>query len=502
MKIRNRLLYLLLPPLIAFVALSAVFFYYQWRNEILATFRIRLEAVVATAAKGINGQNVASLFRKRIDGSISKQPLFLQLEHQLRAIAQAAAIDSLFIASIEDVKPGERVLLDEPASGDNPVYEGTNSSLAHRQVYLIDVTPPHREERSVGSYDFSESEEHLIYYNRQPMVTPAYTARYGGERVITAYAPILDDKDSVVALIGADVSMASVDKKLQRALFSLIASALATVVLVSLSVFFAANKISQPVQKLKNAALDIAAGEYDTSITVTEPQEIAELANTLNTMSACLKENIERLRQNATARERLLGEYECALLLQKRMFQKACEGLDDPHLLLQGLCSDVAPQPHGIYVTWEKNASGNLSIIFYESMQQGFDSLYNLLQGSEKQNAAKLQMNFNWIENSLNYTLHGMPMPMIWTKSRLLTLAEAGNPFFFEKGDVVIAVSNAWHTLFSNENDLQKWLLPLLTHFGQESFPLFTKMAQKEITFQCDHSHLDKDFFVLIIRLL
>jgi HAMP domain-containing protein len=309
----------------------------------------------------------------------------------------------------------------------------------------------------------------------------------------------MNEKGSVVALVGADVSMASVDQKLQRALFSLIGSALATVFLLSLSVFLAAHKISQPVQQLKNAALNIAAGDYGTTVAVTEPLEIAELANTLNTMSACLKEHIERLRQNATTRERLLGEYECALLLQKRMFEGACEKFIHPHMRLYGLHSEVAAQPHGVYVTW-KQGEHHVELSFTESLEVGFDSLYHLLQ-VHKPDTHQVQLQLHWPERRIRYACQGMLFPMLWSARQIIPLDLSEGEVTFQSGDIILVVSTAWQELFVHAEVMHRWLQRFLIHFGQEEADLFLNVARKEIAFLCDRSHLDKDLFLLCARL-
>jgi HAMP domain-containing protein len=497
-NIRNRLLYLLLPPLITFVAITTFFFYYQWRKEILATFKARLEAVVVTAARGISPQDTRWLFDNRQQ---EQAPLFIQIQQQLRSIAQAAAIESLFITTIEAVKPGEPVLLNLPVDTNNPTYMGSEHVLAHRQVYLIDVTATATNERAPGSYDFSETEEQLVYYTRRPLVTAIYTAKQGEERLISAYAPLFDENNNVIALLGADVSMLDVDQKLKRALVSLIGSALATIFLVSLSVWIAANKISRPVQKLKDAALNIAAGEYGVAIPeVAEPLEIAELANTLNTMSACLKEHIERLEQNATTRERLFGEYECALLLQRRMFDNACEQFKNARLYVQGIRSHAATQPHGVYFYTDTPSAHELVLYFCENDSLGFDGLYQLIQAPTHV-AMAMHVHFNWDTSVLNYVCKHLPPPIIWSKGQVLCLTDTFGEHTFQKGDILFLTGGMLRELFLHDESFYVWLKRLFKNFDGDDFDLFTVMVEREIALLSNQHHLERDIFVVCAKL-
>lgn len=497
MNIRNRLLYLLLPPLIAFAALTMLFFYYQWRQEILETFKARLEAVVETTVQGLQQKKIQWLLARYSDKEALSDPVYKQLKQQLREIARTTAIDSLFIVKVEAVSPGEPVLLDQHHSEENPLNEG-QKALAFRQVYLLDVTPTKEHERTPNSYDFSESDEHLIYLSKQPLITPVYTARLHPERLISAYAPILDEKNNVLALVGADVSMSSVDKKLQNALVSLVISACAIVILVSLSVLAAANKISKPVQRLKEGALNIAAGEYDTTVEVKEPLEIAELAHTMNTMSACLKEQFQRLEQSAATRERLFGEYECALLLQKKMFLGVCETFSHPHLQLQGLCTSSASQPHGVYV--ELSCLDLLRIDFLEDPRFGFESLFSLLK--EPLSApTSFNLVLDWEKGLLRYSFRDHFPPLLWSANKLTPLDDNESEVALPDGAIVILTGLGAMPVFKTVRELSLWLERPLKHFASEDFTLLTEMLHKELSLLCQRSYLEWDLFFLVVRI-
>lgn len=117
----------------------------------------------------------------------------------------------------------------------------------------------------------------------------------------------------------------------------LLAISAAAIILLSviLIVFLVADHMSQMVRKLNQAALEIAAGNYETDIQVEGPKEIIELAHTLRTMSECLVEQMSRLRETSLIRERMYGEYECSLLLQYYMLEKVIEEFHHSHVRLR-----------------------------------------------------------------------------------------------------------------------------------------------------------------------
>ncbi|EKE08475.1 MAG: hypothetical protein ACD_17C00149G0003, partial [uncultured bacterium] len=143
---------------------------------------------------------------------------------------------------------------------------------------------------------------------KQLHITPIYKAK-DGNKVMTGFAPIHDSNGHISGLMAADINVSLIDNKFHESLYLILICAGVTILIVVATLFVIANKISIPVARLNNSALAIAAGQYGESIPVRGPKEIVELANTLNTMSECLHENINRLKDNSFLRERMYGEY-------------------------------------------------------------------------------------------------------------------------------------------------------------------------------------------------
>lgn len=501
MTIRSRLLRLLLPPLIAFVTLIALFFYLNWKKEIVTGFTTQLNTIVSSVSQNISGSDITWLKDHQGDADFTQQPKFQRIYKKLLSAAESLPIRNLFIINIEEVKKGEPVLLDASISSDNPKYDGKDKSLAHRQVYIMEANSTSNEDNEQPSkpkYDFSESNEQSVYYTKEPMVSQEYISRKNKEHLITGYAPLLNDQGTVQALVGADISMSEIDSKLKGALLIILASAIATISLVVLSVLVSANKISEPVQKLKNAAVDIAAGNYDSPIEVDGPSEIVELSNTLNTMSECLKENIDRLKQNAAAREHLMGEYECAVLLQERMFQRDLEQFSHPQLRIRGINTHTAMQPKGVLVNLSLINEHEVTFTFREAKEKGFEGIYRLLNEHYELNS--LNVSFFLASNTATYQQNPQLPLFLWSKDQGVFLNEEVGEITWNSGDTLIAYSEGLSKLFSTRDLFEKWFSRVLRHFSQEDFDMYILMLDQEVTFLCDNHHIDQDIFIVCIQ--
>src|SRR3990167_5144936 len=169
-------------------------------------------------------------------------------------------------------------------------------------------------QRELGITDFyfiPAGSPEIDSISKEVHITPIYQD-IDGKRM-TGYAPILDPSGHFTGLVAADIHVDLIDQKFHESLYLIFFSAGLTLLIMVGMLYVIANRISRPVQKLNNSALAIAAGQYGESIQVSGPREIAELANTLNTMSECLHENINRLKENSLLRERMYGEYECSM---------------------------------------------------------------------------------------------------------------------------------------------------------------------------------------------
>lgn len=512
MSIRSRLLAWLLPTLATFVALIAFFFYWNWYHDIITNFKEHLQSIVVSTAELMEPEDIRWIQQHRFDKDLTNQKVYGKIFERLTRIEEKLPITDLYVVSVEPVRKGETVLLNQPLSATNPIYDGTDKSLAYRQVYLLDVRSPHgsgvipeelaKQLHQPGEYDFSESQEHTVYFTKEPLITPIYEARETRQRLMTAYAPIIDSSGHVVALAAADVGLKMIDSQLNRALGIILLSAAITMLLVAMSVIFIANRINRPVQKLKNAALAIAAGEYGETIKVEGPKEIVELANTFNTMSECLEEHITRLRESSLIRERLYGEYECLQMLQNQMLQQAAHHFQNPWLSLKLIKVQASKPAFGAWLKIQELADHNVNITLTEALEEGFLGVYDLLSKASKESKhfPALEVRFQAKDKSIEWTENEMSAPLVWSSQKKQFVNFLQKKSLLQLGDFVFLFNRGFARQFQEHRSIQEWFNKVLRHFGHDSLEAFTTMLTTELNYLANKQVTDQDMVVIFIK--
>lgn len=506
MTIRSKLLLLLLPTLTAIVCLIALFFYFNWSRDILDSFKSRLQSIVIASAQTIQPQEVDWIKQHLKDKDLDHSDQYESYRQQLAQLRQKLPIVNLYVVQIEPVKEGEAVLLDRPIDDSNRLYEGRNQDNAFRQVFLLDVGEGQSNPSiAPGTFDFSETDEHQVYFTKKAFVTPIYETRKTHERFMSAYAPILDSQGEVQALIGADVSVKEIDDKLQNALLMILIGTLLTILLIFISVFFIADRISQPVQQLNQAALDIAAGNYEANIHVEGPREIVELANTLNVMSECLVEHMSRLKESSLIRERMYGEYECALLLQYYMLRKVVEDFDHPYYQIQLTGVNLSKLSKGLLLKTDTSSMAELKLALIEAKKPDFASLYELNQAaylpfSELEDYAFIDCHLTTKNFSFQYALSHFPTPLFWSMSEQKFIKTATDKITLAPSDIVFLYNTNLAEQFKSIDQLEAWLGKVLRHFSNQGLETIHTMLDRELSFIARKEHLQNNFQILSLQ--
>lgn len=493
MTIRSRLLFLLLPTLILFIVLIFLFFFYNWNSEITANFRSNLKSIVVTTAELVNPEEISWIDAHRSDPDLPNSTIYKKTLKTFKDLKDKLPIVSLYIVRIEPVKLGDKVLNKEPETEVNQVYQGNNTDYAFRQVVLIDTKSTYIYE------DFSETNEYLAYSSQRPLVTPIYHAKALDQDLITAYAPIINSKKQTVALVGADVNMDMLNRLVESAIFVLIGSTLFAIAFVTAAVLFIAHKITAPVNQLKNAALALAAGDYEDKITIQGPKEIAELANTFNTMRECLLDHINRLRDNSLAREHLHSEQESAGLLQSRMVDGVIEQYQDPRLTFKHITFSMKNENQGLLLSLIPNENG-LNITLTESNEEGFEGVWALLN-QVKEVAGRSYADINFNDHTIHVKTESMPSPLLWSTKQEKFLSKNQLPYHFEAGDYLFLFSQELSATFHKRTSSYDWISKVMKQFAKETQDLLVAMLTSEIHFWMKKQHLPYQMHIICIRI-
>lgn len=333
-------------------------------------------------------------------------------------------------------------------------------------------------------------------------ITPIYASPDGQGRLMTGYAPIFDRTGRLTGMMAADISVNLIDKKFQETLFLILLCAGFTILVMVATLFVIANKISRPVQKLNNTALAIAAGQYGESIQVQGPKEIAELANTLNTMSECLHENINRLKENSLLRERMYGEYECAMLLQHMMLQKNIDDCRSDAVAVKSITL-FSESPRGLLLDFPKTENAELfQIHLAEAIEDGFEGMYKLLTQYKlsKQSQAHTSLLFDRSASTLQ--VKGPHLPLFWSLDDARYLEPLQGTLKVDTGDFFFLFNQGLLRFYKNPQKIADLLSKVLKVFASDGLETTAAMLHKELAFATKRKDLEEDIHLLCFQIL
>lgn len=507
MTIRSRLLTLLLPLLISFLILVSWFFYFNWSQEILNSFKSGLQSIVVTTSQAIQPDEVEWLIQHIHDPDLETLPQYQMYHRNLNSLRKKLPLTNIYIVQVVPVREGEYVLPEHPEHPLNEVYAGHDSLNAYRQVMLLGSDPNQNGPLiKPGESDFSESDERQVYLTKKALVTPIYETRKTHERLISAYAPILNKKGEVIALLGADVDIKEIDHKLNKALLVIIIGGCITLLFVILTVFLIADRISKPVRQLNQAALGIAAGNYETNIQVQGPKEIVELANTLNTMSECLVEHMSRLQESSLVRERMYGEYECALLLQHYMLQKNIEDFNNLNIRMRLISAPHSPLQNGLLLKIDRTPPADLMLTLLEAQEPGFGGLFRLnqiagLENEQIQDEAFIECQFYNHYTKLRCRHHQLAPPLVWSMKSQQFLKVDQTDIQVQNQDMLFLYNSCVIEQFETEEAIQSWFGRVLRHFSEDGLDTIHTMLTNELNFLAKKQQVKRNFQVLVIQI-
>ncbi len=130
-------------------------------------------------------------------------------------------------------------------------------------------------------------------------------------------APVTAAEDYIDKKIYA--AQASIKKRVDIQAYIYLGIGVFSVILMSMIGVRLSRCITQPLELLRTGALAIGAGDLDTRIEVKTGDELEELADTFNDMTASLKTNIADIKRNLEAEERLKQDLKIAADIQRSL---------------------------------------------------------------------------------------------------------------------------------------------------------------------------------------
>lgn len=271
-------------------------------------------------------------------------------------------------------------------------------------------------------------------------------------------------------------------------------------------VFIMADRISKPVRQLNQAALGIAAGDYESNIQVKEgPKEIIELAHTLNTMSQCLVEHMSRLRESSLIRERMYGEYECALLLQHYMLEKVIAAFHHPHLSMRLISVPISTFQKGLFLTIDSLNTPNFTFTLFEAQEPGFPGLFQLnkyphLPKEERKNKSFIECQLIDQYRILRYDAHQLYPPLVWSIHHQQFKIADDHRIALENRDMIFFHNSSLIEHFESKQAIEKWFARVLRHFAEDGLEAIQVMLTNELTFLTKKQNAKHNFKIICLQ--
>lgn len=286
----------------------------------------------------------------------------------------------------------------------------------------------------------------------------------------------------------------------------LIAGLVAAILLLVLVIFLIYERISKPVRELNRAALKIAAGNYETHIAVKGPKEIVELAHTLNTMSECLVEHISRLEKSSLRRERMFGEYECAVLLQHHMLQKVIENFNHTALLMRLVSVPHSTLQKGLFL--KIDSSDEIAFTLIEASENGFPGLFQLNQSAnlpleDLKNKGYINCRLDFEEKMspiLHWTAHDLHPPLVWSLKTEAFSKSENQKFQLHNGDMIFLCNSSLIREFKKGEALEAWFSRILRHFSEDGLGTIETMLTNELSFLAKKHNAKHHYYILCMQ--
>lgn len=279
-----------------------------------------------------------------------------------------------------------------------------------------------------------------------------------------------------------------------------------TMVAIFVTLFFSATKLSMLLQRLNLAALDIAAGQYGKSIQIEGPKEVAELANTLNTMSQCLQENIEQLQENRKPHLSYRNEDDSFMLLQELMLQKNIESCRSDVVAIRSI-HFFSTHPRGVLLEFPQKLKNTetFQLLFSEAKEPKVEGIYKLLS-SKKESSQEFILEKN------SFLLYRGPFtPIVWSLEKKCFL-EAKNfgsnqisnhkVLEVETGDIFFLFNHGFFNFYQSHQKIEALFNKVLKVFAQDGLDTFISMLEKEISFSIRRKNPKEDLHLIAFQLL
>ena len=322
LKLQTIILLFTIPALVLITSVYAYMNYNTLYATILGGFDRKLFAVSTTSASFIDGDEHRKI-------TSEEDPKYIKYVEPMRKILASAGLTYHYtIVPIEDNKI--RYVLDATEGSEHSPAGSTeeNPEVESERLNLVMKT---------GQASLSDIQEFDIW----------------GQLKVGS-APIFDSKGQVAGLLGADVNISLINAKMNQAMLMIFGIGVIALLLATWVSLIITRRFIEPIDRIKQAALEVAAGKFGVEVHVANPRELKELAETFTQTSRTLKETQESDKIYKEQQSRFLAEQN---LKEEMSFidENACKLKGGKELRLKGGFQVLSSEK------WNTGASGSVT---------------------------------------------------------------------------------------------------------------------------------------------
>lgn len=189
------------------------------------------------------------------------------------------------------------------------MVNNNNASFLGSYLVLPDIYPNNKVYILAASDIYKEySFESLMYYDAGNEFLDAFSKAKEGRTItstgifkdkygswISSFAPIMDDKGNVVAILGVDAKAAIIRNNQTEILKILLIELAAIISLVFITLNWGLKRVLKPVNDLFYGIKEISTGNFNVRLPVHDQSELSLLSDRFNEMAAQLSQLFERV---------------------------------------------------------------------------------------------------------------------------------------------------------------------------------------------------------------
>ncbi|MBA4387310.1 MAG: hypothetical protein C0404_04970 [Verrucomicrobia bacterium] len=303
-RLQTFILLVVVPALLILTTAWCAKFYSDLRGVITAGFDRKLIAISSTTGCFINGEDHTEIAGQTNENS----ELYQRHVRPMKEVMKLANLTYLYTQTLSDEKSYVSYVLDATEGKD------------HSAIGSKDQPPP----------DDYQGAEKVVNYGIVHLGQVQRTENWG--MIKSSFAPIYSKDDAIVGMAGADVNVSIIDDKMRASLFAVALAGVVSLLLAGAISVFIARRLTNPIERLKEDALLVAAGSYGRQVKVESPLELDKLAGGVNSISNGLKDVLKELTLANETMEARKRRYDLTVALDKSD-QDSLSWTDDRHAL-------------------------------------------------------------------------------------------------------------------------------------------------------------------------